>query len=71
MNDPANTLDEQRAAIRSAAVEAFDGDATLAESWLNQPIEILGNQRPVDFMDSLERIRILQGVIGRLKDGFP
>ncbi|MBU2953108.1 antitoxin Xre/MbcA/ParS toxin-binding domain-containing protein [Marinobacter sp. F3R08] len=71
MNDPANTLKEQRAAIRSAAVEAFDDDATLAESWLNQSIEILGNQRPVNFMDSLERIRILKGVIGRLEDGFP
>lgn len=71
MNDAASTLEEQRAAIRSAAIEAFDGDAILAESWLNEPIEILGNEKPVDFMDSLERIRILKGVIGRLEDGFP
>lgn len=71
MNDPSNTLEEQRAAIRRAAIEAFDGDATLAESWLNRPIEILGNEKPVDFMDSLERIRILKGVIGKLNGGFP
>jgi len=71
MNDPARTLEEQRAAIRSAAIEAFDGDAKLAESWLNQPIRALGNEKPNDFMNSLERIRILSGIINKLEHGFP
>lgn len=71
MKDQINTLEEQRAAAREAAIEAFDGDAKLAECWLNQPIKVLGNERPIDFMDSLERIRILRSVIAKLEHGFP
>jgi uncharacterized protein (DUF2384 family) len=71
VKDQINTLEEQRAAAREAAIEAFDGDAKLAECWLNQPIKVLGNERPIDFMDSLERIRILRSVIAKLEHGFP
>lgn len=71
MKDQINTLEEQRAAAREAAIEAFDGDTKLAECWLNQPIKVLGNERPIDFMNSLERIRILRSVIAKLEHGFP
>jgi len=71
VNDQTNTLEEHRAAAREAAIEAFDGDVNLAECWLNQPIKVLGNERPIDFMNSLERIRILRGVIAKLEHGFP
>lgn len=71
VNDRTSTLEEQRAAARKAAIEAFDGDAKLADCWLNQPIKVLGNERPIDFMNSLERIRILRSVIAKLEYGFP
>ena len=71
MKDQINTLEEQREAAREAAIEAFDGDVKLAECWLNEPIKVLGNERPIDFMDSLARIRILRSVIAKLEHGFP
>lgn len=71
MKDQTNTLEEQRAAARDAAIEAFEGDVKRAECWLNQPIKVLGNERPIDFMNSLERIRILRSVIAKLEHGFP
>jgi len=71
VKDQTNTLEEQRAAAWEAAIEAFDGDAKLAECWLNQPINVLGNETPIDFMNSLERIRIVRSVIAKLEHGFP
>jgi uncharacterized protein (DUF2384 family) len=71
MNDRINALEEQRAAAREAVIEAFDGDVKLAESWLHQPMKVLGNERPIDFMDSLERIQMLKSVIGKMEHGFP
>lgn len=71
MKDQNKTLNEQRAAAKEAAIEAFDGDVKLAERWLNQPIKVLSNERPIDFMNSVERIRILRGVIAKLEHGFP
>jgi len=71
VKDQTNTLEEQGAAAREAAIEAFDGDVKLAEYWLNQPIKVLGNERPIDFMNSFERIRILRSVIAKLEHGFP
>ena len=71
MKDQTNNLEEHRAAAKDAAIEAFDGDAKLAECWLKQPIKVLGNERPIDFMNSLERIRLLRSVIGKMEHGFP
>lgn len=71
MKDQTKTLEEQRAAAKDAAIEAFDGDVKLAECWLNQPLTVLGNEKPIDFMNSLERIQILRSVITKLEHGFP
>jgi Protein of unknown function (DUF2384). len=71
MSGQTSSLEEEQAAARKAAVEAFDGDAELAESWLNQPIKAIGNEKPIDLMNSLERIRILRGIIKKLEHGFP
>lgn len=71
MNDQTNILEEQRAAAWNAVVEAFDGDLKLAEAWLEQPIKVLGNEKPSDFMDSLVRIQILRSIVVRLEHGFP
>lgn len=70
MNDQTDSQEEQRAAW-NAAVEVFEGDAELAESWLNQPIKALGNEKPIDVMNSLERIRALRGIMNKLEHGFP
>ncbi|MBK1872654.1 DUF2384 domain-containing protein [Marinobacter sp. 1-3A] len=43
-----NSLEEQRAVAWKASVEAFDGDSRLAESWLNEPIKALGNEKPIN-----------------------
>lgn len=71
MSGQTRSLEEEQAAARKAVIEAFDGDVELAKSWLNQPIQALGNEKPCDFMNSLERIRILKGIISKLEHGFP
>lgn len=71
MNGQIDSLEAQRAAAWEAVIEAFDGDVERAKSWLNQPIQALGNEKPCDFMNSLERIRILRGIISKLEHGFP
>ncbi|AKV96242.1 hypothetical protein ACP86_08775 [Marinobacter sp. CP1] len=67
MSGQTRSLEEEQAAARKAVIEAFDGDAELAESWLNQPIKAIGNEKPIDLMNSLERIRILRGLIKKLE----
>jgi uncharacterized protein (DUF2384 family) len=71
LKDHTKVLEEQRTAAWNAAIEAFDGDASLAESWMHQPIKVLRNEKPIDFMNSLERICILREIIAKLEHGFP
>lgn len=71
MADRTYDLKEQRAAALKAVIDVFDGDSDLAEAWLDQPIKALDDKKPADYLNSVERIRTLRGVIKRLEHGFP
>ena len=71
MTKHSESLKKQQAEALDAAIAAFDGDSKHAESWLHQRIKALKDERPIDYMNSLERLKILRSVIAKLENGFP
>ena len=58
-----------RAQVVSRAVDLFEGDRQLAETWLSNPLPAIGNEIPIDYINSPERAQQLLDIIGRLEHG--
>ncbi|MCK0164942.1 antitoxin Xre/MbcA/ParS toxin-binding domain-containing protein [Marinobacter sp. S6332] len=69
MTDQQTELETLQAQVKSAAVELFEGDRQMAESWLSSPVPIIGNETPYNYMDSPERAKHLLGIINRFEHG--
>tara|TARA_R110002074_G_scaffold40464_1_gene108168 strand:- start:24248 stop:24502 length:255 start_codon:yes stop_codon:yes gene_type:complete len=70
MTPPDKTLGELQADLVAASQQLFEGDLDAADTWLNRPLRAIGYRRPVDCMESVESIRTLLNVIGRLEHGL-
>jgi putative toxin-antitoxin system antitoxin component (TIGR02293 family) len=69
MTHSQKTLAELQADLVEAAQQLFESDAGAADAWLNRPLRAIGYDRPIDYMDSAEKILIVLNVIGRLEYG--
>jgi putative toxin-antitoxin system antitoxin component (TIGR02293 family) len=69
MTQPDKTLGELQADLVAASQQLFEGDLGAADVWLNRPLRAIGYERPVDCMESAERVRTILDVIGRLELG--
>lgn len=70
MTQPDKALGELQADLVAASQQLFEGDAGAADAWLNRPLRAIGYDRPIDYMDSAEKIFIVLNVIGRLEHGI-
>lgn len=70
MTDQLQMIDELRAETIAAAVELFEGDRQAADAWLSQPLRAIGNEAPLVYMDSPEKIQTVRNIIGRLEHGI-
>ena len=41
--------------VMAAALELFEGDRQMAESWLSKPLLAIGSKIPMEYIDSPER----------------
>ena len=69
MTNQMTEVETLQARVKSAAVELFEGDRQMAESWLSSPLPIIGNETPNNYMDSPERAKQILGIINRFEHG--
>ncbi|WP_303288845.1 MbcA/ParS/Xre antitoxin family protein [Marinobacter sp. SS8-8] len=69
MTNQKTEIETLQGQVKSAALELFEGDQQMAESWLSSPLPIIGNETPYNYMDSPERARQLLGIINRFEHG--
>ncbi|MFL1404622.1 antitoxin Xre/MbcA/ParS toxin-binding domain-containing protein [Marinobacter sp. M1N3S26] len=69
MDNQPKTIDALREDVVTAAVELFEGDRRAADAWLSQPLRAIGNEAPLVYMDSPEKIQAVKDVVGRLEHG--
>ncbi|MEC9040743.1 MAG: MbcA/ParS/Xre antitoxin family protein [Pseudomonadota bacterium] len=62
-------LEWLRAQVISNATELFEGDQEMAEKWLSKPLPAIGNEVPINYIDTSERAQQLLDIIGRLEHG--
>jgi len=55
--------------VMAAALELFEGDRQMAESWLSKPLAAIGNETPINYIDTPEHAHQLLDIIGRLEHG--
>lgn len=59
--------------VESMATESGDGSdfsaAGWLATWLEQPLPALGNEKPADFMDTIEGQRLVAGMLAQMQSG--
>jgi len=69
MATPNNDIECLRAQVVAQAIELFEGNQPLAETWLSKPLPAISNAIPNDFINSPERAKQMLDIIGRLEHG--
>jgi len=58
--------------VRSLVLELFEGDAILAEDWMNAELPILGCKSPIEYIISTSDSTDIVKIINRIRnEGFP
>jgi len=69
MVGPQKSTETLQAEAYAAAVELFEGDREMAENWMSKPLPAIGNEIPINYIDTPERAQQLLDIIGRLEHG--
>ena len=69
MKKETKTKDELHTEVINAAIELFEGDKERAELWLSVSLPAIGNEIPIHYIDTPERVQQLLDIIGRLEHG--